>query len=104
MPEQVSNFQYAAMLKYSRHAIMAAQGDRYGKINLPKVIDSRNATLIEIEIKDSKVTKAVFRTPHDDKHDLSLAIVPEIALVKTVWLNRRDDEHSTLRKEKYATT
>lgn len=102
IPPKYQDYQFAALLKYSRHAMREASADKRGAIRLPKVIDSRNATLIELEVDNDKVVKVVYRVDYNDKHDLCLVVVPDDRFVKTVWLNDRGDNHGTLRRERYA--
>lgn len=104
IPPALRGYQFSALLKYSRHAIQESINDERGEIKLPKIIDSRDATLVEIEVNEGKVTKTLFRLSYSDEHDLCLVIIPENRVVKTVWLNNKDDHHKTLDRSKYATT
>jgi hypothetical protein len=89
-------------LDYSFHARKAAKTDRYGEISLPEVLDTSAAMVIEVEggLYDEE-TKVVYRLPHDDEFDLVMAVIPQRAFVKTVWLNRKSDGHGTLDESKY---
>ena len=91
------------LLDYSRHAIEAAQGDRYGAIELPRILDTKKAKLIEVEVVSGRVTKVVYRCNHCHNYDLIMAIVPHTRKVKTVWLNSNRDKHKTLNRNKYTT-
>lgn len=101
MPEVALKLQFAALLRYTKHAIKAASDDRYGKIELPKVFDTRNASLIEAVVKDGKVVKSLWRQAYDQLHDLCLVLDPSTATVITAWLNLKTDRHSTLDEAKY---
>jgi hypothetical protein len=90
-------------LRYTAHATAAALNDRYGVIQLPDSVmfDERNA--VEMECVGKAVTKVVVRQPYDNEHDIVLAMIPTGPefTVKTVWLNRRDDQHFTLNRNAY---
>lgn len=101
IPEDVETQFGAMLLDYSPHALQAAQDDRYGTINLPRVLDTSKARVIEVETDGRKTRKVLYRIPHDPEHDLLLAIDPDRRYVKTVWLNRNDDIHGTLDPSKY---
>lgn len=90
--------------KYSRHALNAAQDDRYGVAKrLPTHIDMSKAYLFEIEVKDNQVVKAAVRTHYDDKLDLIVVFLPQTPdnFVKTVWFNEKIDRHRTLQHWRY---
>lgn len=92
------------MLIYTKHAKNAALNDRYGVINLPKYVDTKNAQIIEAEVAGKIVTKLVYRVSYSKDLDLSIAVIPvdDKFLVKTVWLNKRTDIHKTLNRSVYA--
>jgi len=89
--------------KYSRHALMAAQDDRYGEAKrLPTSIDMSQVDLFEIQVENNKVIKAAVRTHYNDKLDLIVVFMPENNnFVKTVWFNEKTDDHKTLKHWKY---
>lgn len=89
--------------RVSKHAEWAARTDRYAPegIKLPKVIDPR-ALLIECDVVDGVVIKAVYRVPYDQfERDLVLVVNLETKTLVTCWINLRDDKHKTLRVEAY---
>lgn len=94
---------FHGQLVYSNHAKRASNNDRYGKINLPKTLNTRdnNCTLIELEVKNGKPTKGVYRIPYCASYDLIIVLLYDTALVKTVWLNSKADKHTTLQTWKY---
>lgn len=94
---------FHANLNYSNHALRAANNDRYGKINLPRILNTKldNVTLIELETRNGKPYKGVYRLPHCEKYDIVIVVLYETRLVKTVWLNSNTDKHGTLNKSKY---
>lgn len=63
--------------------------------------------VIEAEIQNNCLMKMVIRLPDKKNKNISLCAViipcPGIgkAIVKTVWLNKTDDNHSTLNKNNY---
>ena len=62
--------------------------------------------IVEVEIEDGRVNKIITRlnNRYNSKEDLCAAILLEedgIAKVKTIWINRIDDSHKTIRMENY---
>lgn len=88
-------------VEYTIHAIKAAYNDRYDEIVLPDTINLAKSDIIEIEVESGEIIKILIRTRYNSKYDLNLAIVPQTLKVKTVWLNEKNDDHKTLRKEVY---
>ena len=91
-------------LTFSRHAIQAAQNDRYGGIQLGKLgyLDLSKCTLIEVETVDNVIEKIVYRVRYDEQRDVVLAILVADWYVKTVWINLTSDMHKTLDKAPYS--
>jgi hypothetical protein len=87
-------------LIYSRHAKFAALDDRYGAINLPPVLNTNTAKLVEIEVKMGRIVKIVYRAEYNTEFDIVFAIAVG-GYVKTVWLNMRADTHQSLRMKEY---
>jgi hypothetical protein len=83
-------------LDYTGHARRAAQLDRYDKIDLPNRVNFANCEAVEVEVRDKRIHKVVYRTRYNQQFDLILVIVMETLRVKTVWLNEREDAHATL--------
>lgn len=88
-------------LRYTQHALRECNRDRYGAFEPPDTLDVTAGTPIEIELCNGRVVKAVYRAQFDDEFDVVLVINPD-GLVRTAWLNRRDDHHRTLDRAKYA--
>lgn len=86
---------------YTAHARNAARNDHVGSVRLPRTIHLDTYTVIEAEYRDGEVTKLLLRGYHCQDNDLVLALIPQTGQVKTVWLNRRSDAHSTLRRDRY---
>lgn len=93
---------YEGKLSYTLHAIKESHTDRFGSISLPETFSAAKAELIESEVSDdgTRVLKQVWRQPLDNYNDLVLVITME-GRVKTVWVNRKSDKHSTLHRDKY---
>lgn len=96
----------AFLLDYTHHARQEAARDRYGHIELPRALDCRRSEneLIECDVDDATgdIIKAVWRMPFNDELDIVLVVLMRRKLVKTVWLNRKDDKHNTLDRSRYA--
>lgn len=94
-------------LVYTRHARTEAAVDKYRPIQLPPTIELYGiGRIVEAEIReDGTVTKLVARVPYDVWHDLALVLVPgkeyNVFVVKTVWLNERNDTHRSLDARRY---
>jgi hypothetical protein len=50
-----------------------------------------------------RVVIGAFRQDYDDAHDMVLIINLVTSTLITAWLNRKDDQHQTLKQEVYAT-
>lgn len=95
-------------LVYTNHAKRACKTDRYGKIDPPKQLNTDNAKVIEAEIVKSNnntlhTKKVVYRVPYKGSNDLCIVLVPDTNMVKTVWINKTTDRHSTLNTQRYNT-
>lgn len=59
----------------------------------------------EIEVDDGEIVKLVVRVPYTEENDVSIAIQLNSSygcpLIKTAWLNDRNDIHTTLDTTKY---
>lgn len=88
-------------LVLSHHAREAKRNDRYGSFEIPAILDTVAATVIEAETTYGKVTKIVYRTSYSLNHDLVIVVIPQTGLVKTAWLNCRNDKHKNLDVSKY---
>ena len=86
--------------------------DKHGMTirELDRIIDElmenkRNFYLYEVECTiHDKVFKAVIRTSYDLDRDISIVFAlskKNELIVKTAWLNHKDDRHTTLDKSKY---
>jgi hypothetical protein len=82
---------------------MACLNDKYGKIVPPLQVVVSQDNIIEIEILGQSVAKVVIRQSYNETKDISLALIPDgnRAIVKTLWLNDKTDNHATLNPEKY---
>lgn len=107
MPKTILNgIRDRIQLRHTRHAQRAARSDRYTKhIVLPDTIKVSDYEVIEAEKTGNKTTKLVLRGPyeHEEGLDIVLVVIPDSGVLKTVWMNDSTDQHSTLRREVYAT-
>lgn len=60
----------------------------------------------EVEVENGKVVKYVIRVPYDKQRDISIVVLCEKTqsdnpLIKTAWLNYKNDLHRTLDYSKY---
>ncbi len=89
-------------LHWSGHARQAA--NERGIPILPK-FNTKGAVLIEAELLFGVPVKYLYRMPWKPGRDICLAVVPLRNRpwdVKTAYLSRPDDNHSTLDKTKYS--
>ena len=100
-PVQLPKFISISNLEYSKHAKLAALTDRYGKINLPENLNTASSNVFELELdlETGAITKIAVRVPYNALYDLTLVI--RNYSVSTVWLNDKNDKHTTLDKSKY---
>lgn len=86
----------------SGHALRERDSDRYGKFDIPTNFNPENDEVIEIEITNGALNKIVARRPIDEKRDVVFVFLPLSKLVKTCWVNERNDTHKTLDKSAYS--
>lgn len=102
MPFPIQTADQSVKLHYTKHALDAAETDRYDIIELPLTVNLSHGTIIEIEIGNHEtIEKFVIRFPYSETLDLCMVIIPDRLCVKTVWLNERFDEHCTLDPSRY---
>jgi hypothetical protein len=87
---------------YSRHALEAANTDRYGLIKLPSSVTFNGSNIVEAEVEDG-CKKLVIRVAYNDRLDIIIVFIPETLVVKTVWFNAKNDKHYTLDRSEYST-
>ena len=86
----------------SEHAQISRYTDQYGVITLPKAFLPAQAKVIEVETDEvGRVVKILARQPHDPKHDVVYAFMPDTKVLKTAWLQDKNDAHRTLQRWKY---
>lgn len=92
------------MLAWSRHADNARHDDQYGIIPKTRSLDLTGTRIIEVETDDDgKVCKVVFRKYFAKGLDVVYVCIPgRVWFVKTVWFNRSNDNHKTLKLSRYA--
>jgi hypothetical protein len=86
----------------SNHATFAARNDRYGIIPMPTDFDPAIWQVVEIEVVNGALHKIVARKPLDEKNDVVMAFIVQSKVIKTVWINVRDDSHKTLDRSVYS--
>jgi hypothetical protein len=97
IPAEVAWPEVGHVLSISKHAFWAACKDCVERLlpwSLPAYM------LIELEVVSGVVTKWVVRCELLPDRDLVMAITNDY-IVKTVWVNRKSDRHSTLQRERY---
>jgi hypothetical protein len=93
-------------LRYTRHAMSEALGDRYGVLPstaFPTLLDlSEGWTIVEAEA-DAKgaLVKFVVRRPVDARRSLVLVVLAD-GTVKTLWTNLNSDQHATLNSSHFS--
>lgn len=59
----------------------------------------------EVEYDEQSYFKFVVRVEYDEIHDISIVFLKQkqdkFPLIKTAWLNRKDDKHHTLNHDRY---
>ena len=86
----------------SVHAKQESVKDFRGIITLPKHFLPRTSKVIEVETDwKGELVKILARQPHDDKNDVVFAISVKNKVIKTAWLQNKDDLHKTLDRSKY---
>jgi hypothetical protein len=98
IPASVEDPVIGAALTYTVHAHQEAQKD-HAQHCLPQSVP-RDFELIEVDVIDGIADKWVIRFPISVDTDMVLAISSGY-LVKTVWLNRAGDTHTSLDHSKY---
>lgn len=91
-------------LVWSRHADRARTDDRYGIIRRFSTATLDRLNVIEVGMEGEKVCKILFRGRYTEDLDVCMVLVPMTKgswLVKTVWVNERNDTHRTLDRSKY---
>lgn len=95
-------------LRYGPHALDAAENDRYGDLrpHLPRMLDlgDPDLSIVEVEVlrkgDNASISKRVVRYPVSNKLTLVLVVTAD-GFVRTVWGNRTDDNHKTLKRSLY---
>jgi len=106
LPEKIKNIgEVECQPKLTRHAQRAANSDRYGRINLPEKIKFSASDIVEVELwENCQDIKFLVRLPYDKNNDICAVVLftPRETILKTLWLNRKIDKHSTLDKSRYS--
>ena len=107
-PHDVEVMVENAMKKRYEVIVTRHAEDKIAKLGLPNNCYKAMlyGRIVEVEIEDGRVSKIITRLKnrYNSKEDLCAAILLEkdgIARVKTIWINRIDDSHKTIRMENY---
>jgi hypothetical protein len=92
-----------SMVNYSRHALVAAAEDGVQAHELPRSLALSDWTLVKVETVAGRVRGLLLRRPRaaDPRLHLVIAIAVPDMVVRTVWVNRANDNHRTLDRTKY---
>lgn len=90
-------------LSYSKHAAGAAMDDGLRPADLPLSLSLDEWTVVHIETWSCRPTGVLLRRPLAARPHLHLVIAVSVpdCRVKTVWVNRADDNHCTLDRARY---
>ncbi len=93
---------FIMQLEYSKHARDRAR--KYGCMTqLPTHINWADCEVFEVGIVGGVLDKVVARTEFDRDNDIILILNAANRKVRTLWLNRKDDQHDSLDLSVYAT-
>ena len=84
-------------LRYSPHA--QEQMLSKGIDEAPNFINLSQVDIVEMEVANGKPFKVLARQAYDSTYDIVHVILLKSLVVKTVWLNNRNDKHRTLRNK-----
>jgi hypothetical protein len=89
-------------LVWTRHADSARLNDRYGEIPRFSTLPLASFEVIEVETERDRVVKLVMRGHWTKTLDVVFVLIPGSRwVVKTVWINERNDTHGTLDRSRY---
>lgn len=99
--EKAASQQFTMKLEFTKHALERAA--TYGCTKqLPAQINWADIHIFEIGIVDGVLDKVVARLNFDNKNDVVFVLSAGNRKVRTLWLNRKTDQHKTLDLSKYA--
>ncbi len=103
LPRNLNLPQGVFPLTYSRPAVERAQEKAIWLHRLPAFLDTRQAKLVDVETTDGVLTAAAYRQFWTQKTDLILVVQPEEGpwLVRSVFINHKDDQHEQLDGGRY---
>ena len=93
-------------LNWNSHAIRESDKDNRGYIQpFSSITIDFDSDVFEVEINNGNIVKFCARVQYDDSHDVIIVITGDRfnPIVKTVWLNDKNDSHKTLDRSKYCT-
>jgi hypothetical protein len=103
LPDKINKIlpEYRVSPVYSIHAMDSAEHDPFEVIVLPCVLTLDKEHTVEVTTDEDKITQILYRFYYSEEFDLCVVILLPSLMVKTVWLQLRDDDHSTLDLSKY---
>jgi len=92
-----------SLLHYSRHARLAALEDCVQVHELPRSLTLADWTVVKVETVAGRVSGLLIRRPltADPRLHIVLAIAVPDMVVRTVWVNRANDNHKSLDRARY---
>ena len=99
---QVASVNYSRLV-YTRHALEAALEDGVRSHELPPSLVFSEWVLVHVETWHHRPSGVLLRRPlpATPSRHLVLAVSVPDCRVKTVWVNRADDNHRTLDRSRY---
>lgn len=95
--------------RYLSAAVADGREDMPGRFDatdlLPRSVTVDRGNLVHLEVVNGRVVQALVRVPATKKFDIVLALGLDGArtFLRTVWLNRKSDQHKTLNAAAYRT-
>ncbi len=87
-------------LTITKHAEMAAENDRYGRIMIENYLRTDGVRLVEFETDGNfRVSKIVVRKSYNRDLDI-VYVIGRGGVLVTCWLNEKSDGHKTLDKSR----
>lgn len=103
-PKEIFKTPGTLNLRYGPHAKKAAAEDRYGDLTrfCPNRITIQESDIVEVAVENGAVIKRVIRIQAPGSANLDLVLVVNAdGFVRTVWGNKRTDQHRTLNRHKF---
>lgn len=78
--------------------------ERAGELNIkeiPLMFSPATSEVIELTVNNNTVEKILARKSLDEKRDVCYVFLTATKVIKTVWVNMKDDKHFTLDKTRF---